>query len=71
LFSSAFNTPAFNYSTSPSHTELENVVINWCHGALGLPEKFKNNNSGGGVISSSSSNSVFLAVHAAKKRKLK
>jgi hypothetical protein len=38
---------------------------------LGLPEKFKNKNLGGGVISSSTSNSVFLAVHAAKKRKLK
>ena len=44
--------------------------MNWSSEALGLPEKFKIQNVGGGVINSSASNSLFLAVHAAKHRKL-
>lgn len=37
IFSLTFNTPAFNYAVSPTHTELENLVVDWSAKALGLP----------------------------------
>lgn len=70
IFTLVFTTPAFNYSASPAHTEIENLVVDWTAKALGLPEKFHRGKVGAGVITSSASNSIFLAVHAAKILKL-
>ena len=40
MFSTAFHSPGFIYKLSPSHTELENVVVDWTVKALGLPNHF-------------------------------
>lgn len=52
LFSTAYHTPGFMYAMSPSHTELENVVVDWTVKALGLPNYFLLENEGGSVLSS-------------------
>lgn len=36
-FADTFQSPAFSYSVSPSHTELENIMVDWSAKALGLP----------------------------------
>lgn len=71
MFAVITHTPAFNYATSPSHTELENLVVDWSAKALGLPEKFLIKNSGGGIINNSASESIFNTVHTAKFAKMK
>lgn len=53
MFAVITQSPSFNYSTSPSFTELENIVVDWSAKALGLPEKFLLKNSGGGIINNS------------------
>jgi aromatic-L-amino-acid decarboxylase len=71
MFAVITHTPGFTYAVGPSHTELENVVVDWSAKALGLPEKFLLKNSGGGIISNSASESIFNTVHVAKFSKLK
>jgi len=29
MFASTFHSPGFNWHASPSHTELENIVVDW------------------------------------------
>lgn len=70
MFAQTFNSPAFNYSVSPSHTQLQNIVVDWSAISLGLPEQFLLKNSGGGIIGNSTSENIFNTIHAAKKRKL-
>ena len=40
VFGNTFHTPGFCFAVSPSHTELENVMVDWTAKALGLPQKF-------------------------------
>lgn len=56
--------------TSPSQTELENVMIDWTGKALGLPEEFLFSGTGGGVINSSATESILVTVHSGKRRKM-
>jgi aromatic-L-amino-acid decarboxylase len=70
MFATTFHSPAFNFVASPSHTELENVTMDWAAIALGLPDKFLLKNTGGGIINNSTTESVFISIHAAKKKKM-
>ncbi len=70
MFATTFHSPAFNYSLSPSHTELENITVDWSTLALGLPSKFLIENSGGCIINTSTTESVLVTIHAAKQRKM-
>ena len=56
---------------SPSHTELENIITDWVVYMLKLPEKFLLKNQGGGTIVNSITDSIYLSIHAAKKKKMK
>lgn len=40
MFAVLTHSPGFTYSTSPSQTELENIVMDWSAKAMGLPDKF-------------------------------
>jgi aromatic-L-amino-acid decarboxylase len=44
--------------------------MDWTAKALGLPDDFLLNNSGGGIINNSTTESVFVTVHAAKRKKM-
>ena len=46
-------------------------MVDWTVLALGLPEKFLMKNSGGGIINTTISEGTFLAIHVAKRRKMK
>jgi aromatic-L-amino-acid decarboxylase len=70
MFATTFHSPAFNFAVSPSHTELENIQMDWTAKAFGLPEQFLLCNSGGGVINNSATESVFISIHAAKHRRM-
>jgi glutamate/tyrosine decarboxylase-like PLP-dependent enzyme len=70
MIATAFMSPSFNYAVSPSHTELENIMVDWSVQAMNLPKKFLICNTGGGVIIGSATESLFLAVHAAKISKI-
>jgi aromatic-L-amino-acid decarboxylase len=70
MFATAFHSPAFLYAMSPSHTEIENIVVDWSAAVLGLPADFRLKNSGGGMIHISASDNIHLTIHAAKHRKM-
>lgn len=70
MFATTFHSPAFNYSLSPSHTELENITVDWSALATGLPKKFLIKNEGGSIINTSTSESILVTIHAAKRRKM-
>ena len=70
MVAQAFVCPGFSYAVSPSHTELENVMVDWSVTAMNLPEKFLIRNSGGGVMLGSATEALFLAAHAAKAKKI-
>ena len=70
MIAQAFVCPAFSYSVSPSHTELENVMMDWMVTAMKLPDKFLISNSGGGAIIGTASEGMVLAIHTAKLRKM-
>jgi hypothetical protein len=38
MFATTYHTPGFNFAVSPSHTELENIQMDWTAKALGLPD---------------------------------
>ena len=71
MFATAFHSPAFTYTLSPSHTEMENIVVDWIAMGLGLPKKFLLEHSGGGTLNNSMTESILVSVHAAKHRKMK
>ena len=58
----ALNVNGMLWRTSPSATELEELVIDWLRQLLGLPESFR------GIISDSASMSTLLALAAARER---
>ncbi|KRX11095.1 Pyridoxal phosphate-dependent transferase [Pseudocohnilembus persalinus] len=70
MFAQAFNSPGFIFNVSPTHTELENIVMDWLAQLIGLPEVFLLKNQGGGSMQTSISDAMFNTVHAAKKCKM-
>lgn len=71
MFASTFHSPAFVWNASPSHTEVENIVVDWMAQLLGLPEVFLLKNNGGGSIATCITDAALNTVHAAKRRKMK
>jgi glutamate/tyrosine decarboxylase-like PLP-dependent enzyme len=37
MFATAFTAPGFVWHSSPSVTELENIIVDWCVHLFGLP----------------------------------
>jgi aromatic-L-amino-acid/L-tryptophan decarboxylase len=56
------------WSTSPSCTELETVVLDWMAQLLELPDRFRAGGPGGGVIQDSASSAALVALLAARDR---
>jgi aromatic-L-amino-acid/L-tryptophan decarboxylase len=68
LLSSGLGVQGMSWVTSPACTELEQHVMDWFAGLLGLPESFRFSGSGGGVIQDSSSGANLVALLAALHR---
>lgn len=68
LLSSGIGAQGMLWATSPALTEVEQVVLDWLAGALGLPEEFCSGGAGGGVIQDTASTATFTALLAALHR---
>ena len=53
MFHVVNHSPMFSFATSPSWTEIENIVVDWSVKAMGLPDHFLLKNSGGGIVNNS------------------
>src|SRR3954466_1066411 len=65
LVSAGLGVQGMSWVTSPAATELEQHVMDWFAGLLGLPESFLSTGSGGGVLQDSSSGANLVALLAA------
>lgn len=73
LAGAVLNVNGMLWSTSPSATELEMRVMDWCAEMFALPAAFRfdtPNAQGGGCIQSTASEGVLAALCAARKRKV-
>ncbi|KAG6384555.1 hypothetical protein SASPL_155624 [Salvia splendens] len=70
MLCTAFNTPGFNWITSPASTELENIVMDWIGKMLQLPHEFLFSGGGGGVIQGTTCEAILCTVVAARDRML-
>ncbi|MAO21638.1 MAG: aspartate aminotransferase family protein [Phycisphaerae bacterium] len=73
LASAVMNVNGMLWSTSPSATELEMRMVNWCAELFGLPDAFRfdaEGSNGGGCIQGTASEGVLAALCAARKRKV-
>ncbi len=73
LASAVLNVNAMLWSTSPSATELEMRMLDWCARMFGLPEAFRfdaQNPTGGGCIQGTASEGALAALVAARSRKV-
>jgi aromatic-L-amino-acid/L-tryptophan decarboxylase len=68
LVSAGLGVQGMSWVTSPAATELEQQVMDWFAGLLGLPETFLSTGTGGGVIQDSSSGANLVALLAALHR---
>lgn len=71
LASAVLNVNGMLWSTSPSATELEMRVLDWCAELFGLPEQFRfdaPSSKGGGCIQGTASEGVLAALCSARKR---
>src|SRR4051812_17645082 len=68
LLSSGLGVQGMSWVTSPACTELEQHVMDWFAGLLGLPESFRFSGPGGGVVQDSSSGANLVALLAALHR---
>src|SRR3954471_17099588 len=68
LVSAGLGVQGMSWVTSPAATELEQHVLDWFAGLLGLPESFLSTGPGGGVIQDSSSGANLVALLAALHR---
>jgi len=59
MFSTVFGTPGFTWNCSPSQTELENLLMDWCVDLYNLPEVYFNKNQGGGFMVNTVSDAYF------------
>jgi aromatic-L-amino-acid decarboxylase len=62
LLSSGLGANGMNWATSPSVTELEELVMDWMRQACGLPEHFR------GVIQDTASTSTLVALLSAREK---
>lgn len=70
---SVLNVNGMLWSTSPSATEIEMRMMDWCATMFGLPDVFrfdKPDSIGGGCIQGTASEAVLAALVAARKRKV-
>ncbi|TKR59292.1 hypothetical protein L596_028985 [Steinernema carpocapsae] len=71
----ALGVVGFTYDACPSLAEMERHMVNWLGRALGLPESFlfngDKNEGGGGSIQSSASDCIYMAIVAARFKKIK
>jgi aromatic-L-amino-acid decarboxylase len=68
LVSAGLGVQGMLWSTSPSATELEEVVVDWLVDLLGLPQGWKTAGPGGWVIQMSASDSTHTALVVARHR---
>jgi aromatic-L-amino-acid decarboxylase len=68
LVSAGLGVQGMSWVTSPAATELEQHVMDWLAGLLGLPESFRSTATGGGVVQDSSSGANLVALLAALHR---
>jgi aromatic-L-amino-acid/L-tryptophan decarboxylase len=68
LLSAGIAVQGMSWSTSPSCTELETLVMDWLVEALALPAAFRSDGPGGGVIQDTASSAVLCALVAARER---
>ncbi|WP_245177293.1 pyridoxal-dependent decarboxylase [Geodermatophilus sp. DF01_2] len=68
LVSAGLGVQGMSWVTSPAATELEQHVLDWLAGLLGLPESFHSTGPGGGVVQDSSSGANLVALLAALHR---
>jgi aromatic-L-amino-acid decarboxylase len=68
LVSAGLGVQGMSWVTSPACTELEQHVLDWFAGLLGLPESFRSTSTGGGVVQDSSSGANLVALLAALHR---
>src|SRR5215213_6038367 len=71
LISAGLGVQGMSWVTSPACTELEQHVLDWFAGLLGMPESFRSTSTGGGVIQDSSSGANPVALLAALHRSSK
>jgi aromatic-L-amino-acid/L-tryptophan decarboxylase len=71
LVSAGLGVQGMSWVTSPACTELEQHVMDWFAGLLGLPESFLSTSAGGGVVQDSSSGANLVALLAALHRSSK
>ena len=73
LASAVLNVNGMLWSTSPSATELEMRMVDWCAELFGLPDVFRfdaEGSTGGGCIQGTASEGVLAALCAARKLKV-
>ncbi|CAD7064156.1 unnamed protein product [Tilletia caries] len=73
LYASSVSNPGFNWSCSPSCTELELITVDWWAKVLGLDPAFQCNapgSQGGGIIHGSASEVCITIAIAARERVL-
>src|SRR5215212_401498 len=68
LVSAGLGVQGMSWVTSPAATELEQHVLDWFAGLLGLPAAFRSTGTGGGVVQDSSSGANLVALLAALHR---
>src|SRR5215218_8976028 len=68
LISAGLGVQGMSWVTSPACTELEQHLLDWFAGLLGLPESFLSTSTGGGVVQDSSSGANLVALLAALHR---
>ncbi|KAE8271783.1 hypothetical protein A4X09_0g550 [Tilletia walkeri] len=73
LYTSSISNPGFNWSCSPSVTELELITVDWWAKLLGLSPEFQSHtldSKGGGIIHGSASEVCITIAIAARERVL-
>lgn len=71
MYSTAVNTPGFNWSCSPIATDLEFVMMDWVAELFGLSEIYKSTSkTGGGTIVGTASEACLTVAIAARERAL-
>ncbi|KAJ1024120.1 hypothetical protein NDA16_002959 [Ustilago loliicola] len=71
LYAASISNPGFNWSVSPSVTELEILMVDWVGRMLGLDEEWlstsKSGNGGGVILGSASEVALTIAIGAREK----
>jgi aromatic-L-amino-acid/L-tryptophan decarboxylase len=65
LLSTGLGIQGMSWITGPACTELEQHVLDWMVGLLGLPDRFRSDGGGGGVIQDTASSGLLVALVAA------